>query len=304
MDYRPPAVHIDMSIVEVRLNDSLQYGVDWYLRKKGFPLFEIGNDQSLSLTKGLRIAGLGSSGSVNFAVLELLAAETSFSLLSSPQLVVKNGATAKITNATEQPIVKGKVSTGATVAGNTAISSEVIYQKIGLELEVTPFVSGNNDVRLIIKLKDSTLSGTVKIDGNDYPQLSTRELSTELVTADRQTIFLGGIRRQTQSETRSKIPGAGDISWGGLGAIFGNKNESNDGSELIILARPSIMHDQHGVDIITRSILRAARESFKPFTEQAARKIAPAAPGVGADVLIHPVLPPESMLPAQAGSGS
>lgn len=302
MDYRPPAVHIDMSIVEVRLNDNLQYGVDWFLRKKGFPLLEIGNDQKLSLTKGLRLAALGSSSSVNFAVLELLAAETSFSLLSSPQLVVKNGATAKITNATEQPIVKGKVSTGATVAGNTAISSEVIYQKIGLELEVTPHISGNNEVRLIIKLKDSTLSGTVKIDGNDYPQLSSRELSTELVTADRQTIFLGGIRRQTQSETRSKIPGAGDITWGGLGAIFGNKSDANDGSELIILARPSIMLDQQGVDIITRSILRAARESFKPFTEQVARRGADAANDAGAAV--QPAAPAEKLLPPQAGPGS
>jgi type II secretory pathway component GspD/PulD (secretin) len=300
MDNRPPAVHIDMSIVEVRLNDSLQYGVDWYLRKKGFPLFEISNDQKLSLTKGLRLAALGNSDSVNFAVLELLASETSFSLLSSPQLVVKNGATAKISAATEQPIVKGKVTTGAQVQGSTAISSEVVYQKIGLELEVTPFVSGNNEVRMIVKLKDSTLSGSVKIDGNDYPQLSTRELATELVTADRQTIFIGGIRRQTQNETRSKIPGLGDIEAGGLGAIFGNKSESNDGSELIILARPSIMLDQQGVDIITRSVLRAASENFKPFTEQSVR-IAPAGtPGV----TVQPVPEPAKLLPSAVGTGS
>lgn len=300
LDYRPPAVLIDMNIVEVRLNESLQYGVDWYLRKKGFPILEIGNDQRVSLTKGLRIAALGNSDSVNFAVLELLASETTFTLLQSPQLVVKNGSTARISNATEQPIAKGKVSTSATVQGSTAISTEVVYQKIGLELEVTPYISGNNEVRMVIKLKDSTVSGTVKIDGNDYPQLSSRELSTELVTGDRQTIFLGGVRRQTQGETRTKIPGLGDIQTVGMGAIFGNKSDDKEGSELIILARASIMLDQQGADILTRAILRAARESFKPLTEAAGRKDV----ANTTDVTALPVAPPEKLLPAPLDSGS
>jgi type II secretory pathway component GspD/PulD (secretin) len=148
-----------------------------------------------------------------------------------------------------------------TSACVTVIEPE--YKKVGLEMEVTPYVSSSNEVRLIIKLKDTAITGQVLLAGDQYPILANRELTTDLVTSDGRTIFLGGIRRQDVTDSSTRIPGPADIP--GVGAAFRNKNMNDTGSELIILATATVILDQQGADIVTRALMRAARDSLRPL---------------------------------------
>ena len=264
MDYRPPAVYIDMIIAEVDLTNAMQYGVEYFLKGSGKWLASA--DQRLGFdvatTGGLAVGIISAAN--NFATLQLLGTQTSFTLLSSPKLVVRNGASAKILVGSEQPVIQTKVNTSVSVGNaNTVIQPE--YKKIGLEMEVTPYVSSTNDVRLVIKLKDTAITGQVLLAGDQYPILANRELSTDLVTADGRTVFLGGIRRQDVTDSSTRIPGPADLP--GVGVAFRNKNMNNTGSELIILATATVILDQQGADIVTRAIVRAARESFRDLRE-------------------------------------
>ena len=264
MDFRPPAVQIDMIIAEVNLSDSMQYGVELFLHRArnidqtagsyfGAPLAESGTNRLLGLSASV-VEGLD-----RYLTLQLIGNETSFTLLSNPKIVVKNGATAKITVAQEQPVIKQKTQVNVT-GGATTIEPD--FKKVGLELEVTPTVSADNLVRLVIKLRDTTIVGNAILGTDSYPILSTRELNTDLVTADGRTIFLGGIRRQNTNDKANRVPGLGDIP-GPLGALFRDKQQISNGQELIILATPSVMLDQYGADTVTRALLRAAREEFR-----------------------------------------
>jgi general secretion pathway protein D len=295
MDYRPPSVQIDVAIAEVNLTNNMQYGVEWYLKKTGSWLADV--TTTLAATSPLMVAGIIAPNNT-YATLQLLGAETSFSLLSNPKIVVKNGATAKINVGREQPVIKSK-NINNTSGGNTVVEPE--YKKIGLELEVTPFVTQENEVRMIIKVKDTSIVDTVKLggtSGDEYPVLANREVNTELVTGDGKTIFLGGIRKQESGDSGSKVPGLGDVQY--LGALFRNRKMVDSGQELIILATPTIMLDQQGADQITNALLKASRREFndprKPLPEpKPATQGLSTSPGNGDGAIALPVAPPAAV---------
>lgn len=284
MDYRPPAVQIDVIIAEVNLTKNMRYGVEWYLKSTGKWLADITTNMGVPKTVtdagGAIVAGLVSPTN-NYATLQLLGSETSFSLLSSPKIVVKNGATAKIAVGREQPVIKQKTINNASAGGNTVVEPE--FKKIGLELEVTPFVTQANEVRMTIKLKDTSIVGTQTLGSDTYPILANREINTELVSSDGKTIFLGGIRKQDSNDIGSKTPGLGDLEH--IGSLFRNKTMDDTGQELIVFATPSIILDQQGADLVTGALLRAAQRTFldprrkgdSPASAEPPRPDAPAA---------------------------
>ena len=260
MDFRPPAVAIDMAIAEVDLTENMKYGVEWYLKKTGSWLADVTTKLGVNAAATTGMIAAAISPNNTYATLQLIGNETSFSLLSSPKIVVKNGATAKINVGREQPVIKSKTQNNAAAGANTTIEPE--FKKIGLELEVTPFITQANEVRMIIKLKDTSIVGYELLGSDRYPVLANRELSTDLVTGDGTTVFLGGIRKQETTDLSEKLPGFGDLKY--IGALFRNKDMTDNGQELIILATPTIIMDQQGADLITRALLKASR---RPFTD-------------------------------------
>lgn len=295
MDYRPPAIQVEMVIAEVTLNDEMRYGVEWYLKKNGSLIADA--TTSLGIPTGVPSNFTASivNAANNYATLQLLGSQTSFSLLSNPKIVVRNGATATIKVGQQEPVIKQKTTVSGT-AGSTVIEPE--FKQIGLELEVTPTVSASNEVRMLIKLKDTSITGVKTLNTDSYPILANRELQTDLVTADGRTIFLGGIRKQSATDIASKIPGLGDVR--GIGALFRNKDMVNYGSELIILATPTVMLDQQGADTVTKAMLRAARQSFKELGTYANASKENQSGGVKAVTeQANPWLAPELMQPIQ-----
>lgn len=291
MDYRPPSVQIDVAIAEVNLTNNMQYGVEWYLKATGNWLADV--TTNLGAAAPTLVASVIAPNNT-YATLQLLGAETSFSLLSNPKIVVKNGATATINVGREQPVIQSKNINNNSAVGNTTIVPE--YKKIGLTLEVTPFVTQENEVRMIIKVKDTAIVDYVLLGGGEgdrYPVLANREVNTELVTGDGKTVFLGGIRKQDTQDTGSKVPGFSDIPYAGV--MFRNRKMDDNGQELIILATPTIMLDQQGADLITHALLKSARREFsdprKPLPVPARQT--PAAATAGAVVM--PVTPPPAL---------
>jgi type II secretory pathway component GspD/PulD (secretin) len=272
MDFRPPSVQIDMIIAEVDLTDAMQYGVEVFLHRAGStdasansyfgsPVRESGTNRILGFS-GALVKGLD-----RYATLQLIGNETSFTLLSNPKIMVKNGATAKITVATEQPVIRSKTSVNVT-GGATTVEPE--FKKVGLELEVTPTVSSENVVRVLMKLRDTTITGSVILGTDSYPVLATRELNTDFTISDGRTVFLGGIRKQNTNDKANRVPGLGNIP--GLGALFRDKTLETNGQELIILATATVILDQYGADTVTQALLRAARREFKDLRPPPAKQ--------------------------------
>ena len=158
-------------------------------------------------------------------------------VLSRPSILARNNQPATITVGQQVPLI---TSVRYDNFGN-AINS-VTYQDVGVILKVTPFITADGLVEMIVSPQISSLDPTlsVPISANvNAPVIDIRSADTVAVTADGQTVIIGGLLATSKSKNDTKIPFLGDIPL--LGNLFkrSQKNESQD--ELIIFLTPHIV---------------------------------------------------------------
>jgi general secretion pathway protein D len=158
-------------------------------------------------------------------------------ILSRPSILARNNQPATITVGQSVPLI---TSVRYDTFGN-AINS-VTYTDVGVILKVTPFITPDNLVEMIISPQISSIdpSLSVPISANvNAPVIDVRSADTVAVTPDGQTVIIGGLIADTKSETDTKIPFLGDIPV--LGNLFKHKQKSDSKTELLIFLTPHIV---------------------------------------------------------------
>jgi type IV pilus assembly protein PilQ len=153
-------------------------------------------------------------------------------IVSSPRVVTANQREAVIEQGVEIPYQEAS-SSGATT---------IQFKKAVLALRVTPQITPDN--RIIMDLtvnKDSVGQVIVTSLGVNVPSIDTREIVTQVLVNDGQTVVLGGIMETEYRETETKVPWLGDIP--GLGLLFKNKSKTNNKDELLIFITPRILRE-------------------------------------------------------------
>src|SRR5215475_6203777 len=181
---------------------------------------------------------LGILGS-NFIVdLELSAAqaETQANIISSPRVVTANQKEATIEQGVEIPYQQS-ASSGATT---------IQFKKAVLSLKVTPQITPDNRIILDLDVKkDSVGTITVTSGGVNVPSIDTKEIVTQVLMNDGQTVVLGGVLETEHRQDDTKVPLLGDIPV--LGALFKEQSKTNNKDELLIFVTPKIVRE--GVNV-------------------------------------------------------
>ncbi|MBV9723946.1 MAG: type IV pilus secretin PilQ [Gammaproteobacteria bacterium] len=175
----------------------------------------------------------------NFIVdLELSAAqaETQANIISSPRVVTANQKEATIEQGVEIPYQQS-ASSGATT---------IQFKKAVLSLKVTPQITPDNRIIMDLDVRDDSVGNVVVASGGvNVPSINTREIATQVLVNDGQTVVLGGILETTQREDDKKVPYLGDIPV--LGHLFKNTSHQDNKDELMIFITPKIVHE--GVNV-------------------------------------------------------
>jgi type IV pilus assembly protein PilQ len=175
----------------------------------------------------------------NFLVdLELSAAqaETQANIIASPRVITANQKEATIEQGVEIPYQQS-ASSGATT---------IQFKKAELLLKVTPQITPDNRIILDLDIKDDAVGTVVVASGGvNVPSIDTREIATQVLVNDGQTVVLGGILSTTQREDDTKVPYLGDIPV--LGHLFKNTTHKDDKDELMIFITPKIVRE--GVNV-------------------------------------------------------
>jgi type IV pilus assembly protein PilQ len=176
----------------------------------------------------------------NFLVdLELSAAqaETQANIISTPRVITANQKEATIEQGVEIPYQQS-ASSGATT---------IQFKKAVLSLKVTPQITPDNRIILDLDVRDDSVGTVVVASGGvNVPTINTREISTQVLVNDGQTVVLGGILQTTQREDDTKVPYLGDIPV--LGHLFKNTSHQDNKDELMIFITPKIVHE--GVNVM------------------------------------------------------
>jgi len=181
---------------------------------------------------------LGILGSNYIVDLELSAAqaETRAEVISSPRVITANQKEATIEQGTEIPYQQS-ASSGATT---------VSFKKAVLSLKVTPQITPDNRIILDLDVKKDTIGTiTVASGGVNVPSIDTREIVTQVLVNDGQTVVLGGILETEHRDDQTKVPLLGDIPV--LGALFKEQSKVNNKDELLIFVTPKIVRE--GVNV-------------------------------------------------------
>jgi pilus assembly protein CpaC len=152
--------------------------------------------------------------------------------LSEPNLTALSGETADFLAGGEYPI---PISTGL---GTTSVE----FKKYGVSLSYTPTVLANGRISMRVRPEVSELSsdGAVTLNGFTVPALTVRRAETTIELGSGQSFMIAGLLRNGNTESISKIPGAGDMPI--LGSLFRSTAFRKGETELVIVVTPYLVN--------------------------------------------------------------
>lgn len=168
--------------------------------------------------------------------LQALESEGEAKVISSPRLVVSNKQEAYIEQGSQVPYLS------ATASG----ANQVQFKKAVLSLRVTPQITPNHKVMLDLKVNKDKISN-LSIKAGDTPVIDTREVKTQVIVNDGQTLVLGGIYEKTKENTVQRVPFLGSLPV--IGWLFKNHYQNGVASEMLIFITPRIIHASDKAEI-------------------------------------------------------
>ncbi len=151
-------------------------------------------------------------------------------IVSSPRVITANQKEAIIEQGVEIPYQE------ATSSGATSVS----FKKAVLQLKVTPQITPDDRVIMDLSVKKDNPDFTNAVLG--VPPVNTREVSTQVLVNNGETVVLGGVYEHTKEYSSTRTPFFGDLPV--VGALFRDKRNTNDKTELLIFVTPKIVKDE------------------------------------------------------------
>lgn len=201
------------------------------------------------------------------ATLYALASRGNLNILSRPSIMARNNQEAVIVVGQEVPFV-----TNSTITEAGQVNNSVQYQDVGVILRVTPFITSDRNVEMIVAPEISNISATtVQLSPNvSSPVIDKRSAETVVVTPDATTVVIGGLMSKQETQTIRKIPILGDIPIIGFPFRHVVKNKSK--SELLIFLTPHIVDTVGKIKEFTLDEANRAEMSQEAFSPADIRK--------------------------------
>ncbi len=295
LDIRRAQVLVEAIIVEITGKNQKELGIEWMYQADdaGFGGFSPGsglgsvaapalnllespsdNDALAGLATGIvsaksPIFGVGRLGkNVDFlSVLKLLQTTESSNILSTPSLLTTDNSEASILVGQQVPFVTGSYTgmTGSTTGGNNSFSSPfntVNREDVGIKLQVTPHVNGGDSLVLDIEQEISSVLGGSESSPNG-PTTSKREIKTQILAGDSQTVVLGGLIQDQVDKSDSRVPVLGSIPV--LGHLFRSQGAKKNKTNLLIFLKPTIIRTDEVLTGATAEKYRTLRDQQVQF---------------------------------------
>ena len=250
-------VMIEATIVEVRLNDNYQQGINWSaLIKAEGKRFKIvqgstGLPTAAAVTSGILGVITNPTATTIAAQVSLLETFGTIKVLSSPKLSVLNNQTAvlKVVDNLVYFTIKADTTTNQT-SSITTFTTTPNTVPIGFTMSVTPQISDSDSVlfnlkpsisRLLSYINDPNPSLATAGVVSRIPQTQTREMESVLKIDNNQIAVMGGLMQDEINNNTDAVPGLSGIPV--AGNLFTHRNDTSTKTELVIFLRPMVIKD-------------------------------------------------------------
>jgi len=144
--------------------------------------------------------------------------------ISNPKIFTINNQAATITQGEEIPY-----------ASTSSSGTDTSFKEAALKMTVTPNIIGDGNVLLDIKVNNDTPNRSNAGD----PAINKMEIKTKLLVADGDIVVIGGIKKNTLTNSKQQTPGIGNIPV--LGNLFKGKAKTDNMDELLVFIAPRVL---------------------------------------------------------------
>lgn len=264
IDTIPAQVLLQVLVVDVSLNDSIKFGIEFMMTGGSDTLGVSGGTNYTGLIPGVGTSGqsggqfmLFNPGNPNekFGYLNALAGKTNVKVVSSPQLLITSHNAAKISVGSKVPIVNSEITnTQSIIAGGSDSSTNLVrniqYQDTGIILKITPRITRGGRIALEVNQTVSEADSN-NISGIDSPIIKEQVIETVMSIRDGQTIICGGMIREKTTDNLSTLPILGSIPF--VRRLLGDTDVSTERTEMMILISGHIINENTQLeDLLSR----------------------------------------------------
>ena len=215
--------------------------------------------------------------------LQALQTTSNVNVLSTPHILTVENEEAEIQVGKRQPYRNqslgglGNLSSLAGLAGGGATSalgslgslgglgglgSQVQYVDVDLTLKIKPQVNASDFVRLEIEQNIDDIEGFFA----EAPITSKRKISNIVVVRDGQPVVIGGLMRDSETESVEKVPFLGDVPL--LGLLFRKTSTTVEKRNLLLIIIPHVIKDPSDL----KQIHKQRKKEFREFSRMMAMR--------------------------------
>ena len=264
LDTPPTQVLIEASIVEVTLNDSLKYGLEWTFNGQlggssydgvgvlsdGEFNFGGGDGLAAELANGFSYTVAGGAGDIK-AVLQALSTESLVNVISTPSVMVLDNNVASIQVGDQVP-----VNNGSTVTNGGNSIQNISYKDTGVQLMVRPSVNAGGLVTMDVQ---QTVTDVGQIDVTGNRRFLERSIASRVAVRSGESIVLGGLIRENAANQEDGVPWLHKVPL--IGPLFGTTEQTRDRTELLIIITPRALYN----DAELRQVSDEMRDQIRNF---------------------------------------
>lgn len=244
LDVLPRQVLIEATVAEITLGKDYEMGVEWTFKNEPWT------------TTGLLSATIGATG-LHYAIgltdkwqaaLSVLEQDNRVNILSSPHVLASDNKEAKIAISTEIPVATTEYT--VTTGTEPILETSIQYRDTGVILTVTPHINESGLVTMDISQEVSEQSTNVSVAGKDYPSFYKRSVQTTLTVKHGQTLVIGGLIKETESDSMAGVPCLIGIPF--IRYLFGKDKQGTSKTEMIVMITPRVIVNLEDVDAVTK----------------------------------------------------
>ena len=250
IDKRVPMLYLELLIVDFRRGRSVSTGItagiaDTTVKTAGtilpgvdmtFSSGSINNFLSFLSDKG--ILNLGQVTPNFYVGIQALEEQDRVDIRSTPKLSTLNGQSASLSigetvyyRVTQSNII-------GTQNPQTVVTEEFREAEANMNIEITPFISGDENVTITIDVELSNFQGVPS--SNAPPNRFTRQFSSEIRAQNNDLIVLGGLEQSSKASGGQGLPGVSRVPV--LKWLFGKRSKSKSSSQLVVFIKPTIVY--------------------------------------------------------------
>jgi general secretion pathway protein D len=286
LDVPSRQVMIEVTIAEVTLSDTLNFGVEWVFKGgapsgRGSGGFFAPSDSTpfnpavpipTTVAGAAAATGLAIANGFNYiinnanfpggvqAVLNLLDTYGNTRVISNPHLAALDNQKATIKSGDRIPINQ-QTFVGTTAGTSNAVTTTSQYIDTGVLLQVTPHINAGGLVTLEVQAEVST-PGTPAVAG-DAPPISTRSVQSMVAVPSGRTMIMGGLIISNKGNTTSGLPLLDRIPI--LGGLFGKQAIQDNRTELILFITPRVVANELDYESVINDLRRRMENLDRQF---------------------------------------